>query len=254
MAEFTGKVVIVTGAGTGIGAATAQRFSHDGASVVLAGRRVDKLHGAASGMAPERTLVQQADVSDQASAEQLVGAAVQRFGKLDVLVNNAGVAAFGRFLDTGLDEYRKVMGTNVDGVIYCTRAAMPHLLASRGNVVNVSSVSGIGGDWGLSFYNASKGAVTNLTRSLALEFGGRGVRVNAVNPSLTMTDMSEGLTSNPDVLAKFMDRSPLGRGAEPADIADVIAFLASDDARFVTGVNLPVDGGVSASNGQPRML
>ena len=222
--------------------------------MVLAGRRAEKLHDAASALAPERTLVQQADVSDQAAAERLVDAAVQRFGKLDVLVNNAGVAAFGGFLDVNLDEYRKVMATNVDGVIYCTRAAMPHLLHSRGNVVNVSSVSGIGGDWGLSFYNASKGAVTNLTRALAMEFGGRGVRVNAVNPSFTMTEMTTDLAANPDMMAKFMDRSPLGRGAEPADIADVIAFLASDDARFVTGVNLPVDGGVSASNGQPRML
>ena len=254
MADLTGKVVIVTGAGTGIGAAAAQRFARDGASVVLAGRRVDKLHGVAGALIPERTLVQQADVSDQAAAEQMVSAAVQRFGRLDVLVNNAGVAAFGGFLDVSLDEYRTVMATNVDGVIYCTRAAMPHLLQSRGNIVNVSSVSGIGGDWGLSFYNASKGAVTNLTRSLAMEFGGRGVRVNAVNPSLTITDMSQNLVDNPDMLAKFKDRSPLGRGAEPADIADVIVFLASEDARFVTGVNLPVDGGVSASNGQPRML
>ena len=146
------------------------------------------------------------------------------------------------------------MATNVDGLVYCTRAALPHLLHSRGNVVNVSSVSGIGGDWGMSFYNASKGAVTNLTRSLALEYGPKGVRVNGVNPSLTAIEMSQGLLDNPNMLAKFMDRSPLGRVAEPADIADVIVFLASDDARFVTGVNLAVDGGVSASNGQPRMI
>lgn len=146
------------------------------------------------------------------------------------------------------------MATNVDGLVYCTRAALPHLLHSRGNVVNVSSVSGIGGDWGMSFYNASKGAVTNLTRSLALEYGPKGVRVNGVNPSLTASEMSQGVLDNPNMLAKFMDRSPLGRVAEPADIADVIVFLASDDARFVTGVDLAVDGGVSASNGQPRMI
>lgn len=146
------------------------------------------------------------------------------------------------------------MATNVDGLVYCTRAALPHLLHSRGNVVNVSSVSGIGGDWGMSFYNASKGAVTNLTRSLALEYGPKGVRVNGVNPSFTASEMSQGVLDNPNMLAKFMDRSPLGRVAEPADIADVIVFLASDDARFVTGVDLAVDGGVSASNGQPRMI
>ena len=193
-------------------------------------------------------------MSDKAASSGLIAAAVARVGRLDVLVNNAGLGAFGAFLDASVDTYRSVMATNVDGVVHCTRAALPHLLKSRGNVVNVSSVSGIGGDWGLAIYNASKGAVTNLTRALALEFGSRGVRVNAVNPSFTITEMTQGLSSNQAMLNKFMDRIPLGRAAEPADIADVIAFLASDDARFVTGVNLPVDGGLSASNGQPRML
>lgn len=254
MADMSGKTVIVTGAGSGIGAATAARFGRDGARVVLAGRRADRLEAVATKIGAERALVCPTNVADQAACEALVAAAIARFGALDVLVNNAGTAAFGGFLDGALDDYRRTMATNVDGVVYMTRAALPHLLARKGNIVNVSSVSGIGGDWGLAFYNASKGALTNLTRSLALEFGGRGVRVNAVNPSLTMTDMSAGLTANPDLMKKFEDRIPMGRGAQPDEIADVIAFLASDDARFVNGVNLPVDGGVSASNGQPRLM
>ena len=253
MADFTGKTVIVTGAGTGIGAATVRRFVRDGASVVLAGRRADKLSEAVSGLPSGQVLLQPTDVASEAACAALVAAAVARFGRLDVLVNNAGAGVFGSFMDTATDTWRAMMATNVDGVIHCTRNAMPHLLASRGNVVNVSSVSGLGGDWGLSFYDASKGAVTNLTRALALEFGSRGVRVNAVNPSLTATDMAESVTGNAELMAKFADRIPLGRAADPAEIADVIAFLASDDARFVTGVNLPVDGGVSASNGQPRL-
>ena len=121
----------------------------------------------------------------------------------------------------------------------------------KGSIVNISSVSGIGGDWGLSFYNASKGAVTNLTRAMALELRGKGVRVNAVNPSLT--EMTSDFTGNKEVMAKFAERIPLGRPARPEEVAAVIAFLASDDASFVNGVNLPVDGGVSASNGQPRL-
>jgi meso-butanediol dehydrogenase/(S,S)-butanediol dehydrogenase/diacetyl reductase len=254
VADFSGKVVIVTGAGTGIGAATARRFAKDGASVVLAGRRADKLAEVAGDMPAERVLVQVTDVSDEAACTALVQAAVRRFGKLDVLVNNAGTAAFGSFVESGIDEYHKVMRTNVDGVVFCTRAALPHLIESRGNIVNVSSASGTGGDWGLAFYDASKGAVTNLTRALALEFGARGVRVNAVNPSLTATEMASGLTGNAEMMVKFRDRIPLGRAAEPEEVADVIAFLASEDARFVTGVNLPVDGGVSASNGQPRLM
>lgn len=130
---------------------------------------------------------------------------------------------------------------------------MPHLIKTRGNVVNTSSVSGLGGDWGMSIYNAAKGAVSNFTRALALDHGRDGVRVNAVCPSFTLTDMTDEMKDNEALLAKFNERIPLGRPANPDDIAAVIAFLASDDARFVTGVNLPVDGGLSASNGQPAV-
>jgi meso-butanediol dehydrogenase/(S,S)-butanediol dehydrogenase/diacetyl reductase len=114
-------------------------------------------------------------------------------------------------------------------------------------------VSGLGGDWGGAFYNASKGAVSNLTRALALEFGAKGVRVNAVAPSLTITGMTDGMKDNAALMAKFADRIPLGRPARAEEVAAVIAFLASEDASFVNGVNLPVDGGVGASNGQPNM-
>jgi meso-butanediol dehydrogenase/(S,S)-butanediol dehydrogenase/diacetyl reductase len=183
----------------------------------------------------------------------MVAATLERFGRLDVLVNNAGVASMEPFLKISAEDWRQVMAINLDGVFFCTRAALPGLLETKGNIVNVSSVSGIGGDWNMSVYNAAKGAVTNLTRSLALELGPKGVRVNAVNPSLTFTDMTQSMKSDPELMAKFRERIPLGRGAEAAEVADVIAFLASVDARFVTGVNLPVDGGLSASNGQPRI-
>ena len=254
MGRFTGKIVIVTGAGSGIGAATAWRFGAEGASVVLAGRRADQLRETAGALDAATTLVHPTDVSDPAAVRSLIEATVARFGGLDVLVNNAGAAAFGPFVTTPEAEWTRVMRTNVDGVFFACRAALPHLLARGGSIVNVSSVSGLGGDWGMSFYNASKGAVSNLTRSLALEFGGKGVRVNAVNPSLTATDMAAPLTANPELMEKFVDRIPMGRAAKPAEVAAVIAFLASDDASFVNGVNLPVDGGVGASNGQPRMM
>ncbi len=253
MARFTDKTVIVTGAGSGIGAATARRFAEEGANVVLAGRTRTKLDTVAADLPQDRTQVRETDVSDLGSVEALVAAAVERFGGLDVLVNNAGVASLGGLMEAPLEDYRNTMAINVDGVIYGCRAAMPHLLKRRGSIVNVSSVSGLGGDWSFSFYNASKGAVTNLTRSLALEFGGRGVRVNAVNPSLTVSDMTEGLMANEGLMAKFADRNPLGRAARGDEVAAVIAFLASEDASFVNGVNLPVDGGVSASNGQPKL-
>ena len=251
-ARFDGKTVIVTGSGSGIGAATARRFAREGAFVVLNGRTREKLDRTAADLDPQRTLVQPGDVSDQASAEALVAAALARFGRLDVLVNNAGVAPTGPFLEASIEDWRKVMASDVDGVFFCTRAALPNLIDKRGSIVNVSSVSGLGGDWNMSFYNAAKGAITNLTRSLALELGEKGVRVNAVNPSFTFTDLTQDMKDDAALMRKFADRIPLGRGAEPEEVADVIAFLASHDARFVTGVNLPVDGGLMASNGQPR--
>ena len=254
MGVFEGKVVIVTGAGSGIGAATARRFAADGAAVVLSGRRRAKLEETAAGLDPARVLLWDGDVGEAANASAMVAATAARFGRLDVLVNNAGVATFGSFLDTPLDEWDRIMRIDVSGVVYATRAAMPHLLESKGNVVNVSSVSGLGGDWGLSFYNAAKGAVSNLTRALALEFGGRGVRVNAVAPSLTRSEMTADFTAKPDLMQKFAERLPLGRPAEPEEVASVIAFLSGPDASFVNGVVLPVDGGLSASNGQPNLM
>lgn len=252
MSRFEKSVVVVTGAGSGIGAATAKRFASEGACVVLNGRDRGKLDRVASELDAGRTLVHPGDVSVQSDAEALVAAAVGRFGRLDVLVNNAGIATTGPFLEATVEDWRRIMAVDVDGVFYCIRAALTHLLTSKGSIVNVSSVSGLGGDWNMSFYNAAKGAVTNLTRSLALELGDKGVRVNAVNPSLTFTGLTQDMKDDSGLMAKFADRIPMGRGAEPEEVADVIAFLASHDARFVTGVNLPVDGGLSASNGQPR--
>ena len=245
--------MIVTGAGSGIGAATAKRFLIEGASVVLNGRRKEKLAETADGIDPTRGLLHDGDVSDEAYITRLVEDTVSKFGSIDVLVNNAGVAAFGPILNSTTEQWRKVMSIDVDGVYFATKAALPQLLKSGGCVVNVSSVSGLGGDWGGSIYNAAKGAVTNLTRALALELGTQGVRVNAVNPSLTSTEMTADFETNEPLIAKFKDRLPLGRGAKPEEVASVIAFLASEDAAFVNGVNLPVDGGVTASNGQPNM-
>ncbi|MEE4140323.1 SDR family oxidoreductase [Pseudomonas viridiflava] len=251
MNRFTQKVVVVTGAGSGIGEATAKRFAREGASVVLVGRNEDKLKKVHAQLEGEGHLVRAADVADLSDVEALFKEVASQFGRLDVLVNNAGIVKSGKVTELEVQDWKELMSVDLDGVFYCTRTAMPALIASKGNIVNVSSVSGMGGDWGMSFYNAAKGAITNFTRALALDHGADGVRVNAVCPSLTRSELTDDMMDNDALMAKFKERIALGRPAEPEDIGDVIAFLASDDARFVTGVNLPVDGGLSASNGQP---
>ena len=254
MNRFSNKTVIITGSSTGIGAATARRFAAEGANVVLNSRNAKDCEGVAADLDAQRTLIVAGDVSKPEFAREIVGKTVERFGALDVLVNNAGVAAGGMLAKASDEDIDTVIDINVKGVLYMCRAAIPELAKTEGCIVNTSSVSGLGGDWSLPIYNASKGAVTNLTRALALQLGRKKIRVNAVNPSLTRTDMADGIADNAALFEAFKIRMPLPPPAEPDDIAGPILFLASDDARMVNGVNLPVDGGIGASNGQPNFL
>ncbi|MFE7546356.1 SDR family NAD(P)-dependent oxidoreductase [Streptomyces platensis] len=253
--SFAGKVVLITGAGSGIGAATADRFARDGATVIAVGRTEEKLRKTVAAAPAGSTIVARvADVSDEAAVTALIEGVVSAHGRLDVLVNNAAVATAGTVEHTDTASWRQVMNVVADGVFYMSRAALPHLRAVGGNIVNVGSASGLGGDWGLAAYNAAKGAVVNLTNAMALDHAAEGVRVNAVHPSLTATEVAAPLLENESTLAAFQQRIPMQRPAEPQEVADVIAFLAGHDARFVNGVHLPVDGGLRASSGQPRMF
>lgn len=251
MSRFANKTVIVTGAGSGIGEGAARRFSSEGAKVVLVGRTKEKLERVAAELPADRTLVHAADVSKEELVDALMKAAVAKFGSIDVVVNAAGVFAGSTITESTTADWRNVMSNDVDSIFFMCRAAMPHLIKSQGNIVNISSVSGLGGDWNSSLYNAAKGAVTNFTRSIAMDYGSKGVRVNAVCPSMTVTGMTKDMVGKPELMQSFKERTPLWGPSMPADIAGPIAFLASDDARYVTGVNLPVDGGVTAANGQP---
>ncbi len=251
MRRFEGKVVIVTGAGSGIGAATAARFAAEGATVVLAGRTEAKLKAIAATLPVKSVLVHAADVTSEEDVAALVDTTARTFGRIDVVVNNAGLFEGGTVAGATTAHWRKVLATNLDAAFFISRAAIPHLLKTRGAIVNTSSVSGLGGEWGAAAYVAAKGALNNLTQAMALDLARDGVRVNSVCPTMTATPMTASMAGQPAMMAKFRDRIPLGRAADPKEIAAAIAFLASDDASFITGVNLPVDGGMSASNGEP---
>lgn len=252
MTRFTGKTVIVTGAGSGMGAAITRRFYDEGANVVVVGRTEDKLREATEGFDQDRVAIHVGDVADAAVGEGAVALAVDRFGALDVLVNNAATAMIGDIEATALDDFDRIIATNVRGYVAMAKAAMPALRATRGSIVMTSSASGRGGDWGMFAYNVSKGAVDNMVRALALDSGKYGVRVNAVSPSVTDTPMAAAIKED-DRLGKFLNRIPMGRIGQPDDVAKVVLFLASEDAGFVSGIMIPVDGGLSASNGQPNL-
>lgn len=248
---MTHKTAIITGSGSGIGEATAKILAKGGYNVVLNGRTKEKLEKAARGLDADNVLICAGDVSNNDDVNAMIEQTIERFGSIDVVVNNAVIAVMDDFESPNHDDFDQIMNINVKGVYNVSKAAFPHLKKAKGNIVNVSSVSGLGGDWGLCIYNASKGAVSNMTRAMALDLAKDGVRVNAVAPSLTDTEMTAGLDDNKALMAKFEERIPLGRPAKPEEVGDVIAFLAGDQARFVNGVILPVDGGLNASNGQP---
>lgn len=248
------RTFIVTGASSGIGAATARMLGERGANVVLAARRTDKLEDVAKDLNDNRVLVQQTDIAEAKDCERLVKQTLETFGQIDGVVANAGTAEMGEMEDISAKDFEHVISVNTIGTQNTIRAAWDALKTSKGNVVATSSVSGTGGDFGGWAYNASKGAVSNMVRGLALDARNSGVRVNAVAPSFTRTEMAKGLEENQEKYDAMTARIPLGRPAEPEEVAEVIVFLLSDAARFVNGVILPVDGGLSASNGQAPVV
>jgi len=251
MNRFNEKTVLVTGAASGIGLAAARRFLDEGARVMMLDIDEDSLKKAAAELPQDRVLVQVGDTADKQTATAAVKATVERFGALHILVNNAGMATEGDITQTSEEDFERVMAVNVAGYFHMAKAAMPELVKTRGSIVMTSSVSGLGGDWNLFAYNTSKGAVSNMVRAMAMDAAKDGVRVNAVNPSFTKTGMTEDMVNDPELVAKFQERMPLGAPEDPEGVAAAMAFLASEDARLITGVNLPVDAGLMASNGQP---
>lgn len=250
---FDDQVVLITGGGSGIGQAIARAFLDNGARVAVVGRRAEKLAETLAGYDSDRTLALAADIADPAQAASVIDTVVQRWGRLDVFVNNAAKYLAKPFTQMTAAEWDELRRTNVDAFFYLAQQALPALERTGGNLVAVGSVSGLRGDWGQSGYNATKALVMNFVQSLALDYGAKGVRLNAVAPAFTQTEATAGVGEDAESLAPFVNRIALGRPGQPADIAPAVLFLASADAGYITGAILAVDGGTSASTGQPHM-
>lgn len=245
--EFDGRVVIVTGASSGIGRNAALTFARQGASVVAVSRDEATLAAVVKEMPDASAIVCARDVTAPDAGDAIVAAALDRFGRLDVLVNAAGIIAMGSVDQTDDALWNRVMELNVNAPFRLMRAAIPALKAQRGAIVNVSSVNGRRVFPGLAAYNVSKGALDHLTRCAAIELAPSGVRVNAVNPGVTVTNLHRrggmGEEQYTAFLARAKETHPLGRPGQPDDVAGLIVFLASERAAFITGETIAVDGG-----------
>jgi 3alpha(or 20beta)-hydroxysteroid dehydrogenase len=244
------KVVLITGAARGMGEAAARRIAAEGAKVVVADI-LDDLGKAVADDLGESARYVHLDVTSPAEWAEAIAATERDFGRLDVLVNNAGILAFGGLADMPLDDYRRVVEVNQVGVFLGMQAAVPALeRAGRGVIVNVSSVEGIGGGAFLTAYTASKFAVRGMTKAAAIELGPQGIRVNSVHPGAIRTDMVLAQTGGDERAEQWMAKKvALKRMGQPEEVAALIAFLASDDSSYCTGAEFVVDGGATAGSG-----
>lgn len=237
------KVAIVTGGSTGIGKAIAAKYREHGAEVVIANRSVGTGETTATELDCEFI---QCDVSDYEQVKALVAATVEEYGQLDVMVNNAGIARTGAVEEMSLDEWQQVLQVDLGGVMHGTRAALPHLIESEGSIINIASIYGLVAGPQATAYATAKGGVVNFTRSVAVDYADRNVRVNSICPGFVETPMIDEQLDEREFYQYVRGQTPMGRVAQPEEIAGLAMFLASDEASYITGANIPVDGGWTA--------
>lgn len=247
MKAFEDKVVLITGGTRGIGYACAERFANEGAKIVLCGRSKDTAQAAAeeiAGKTGARTLGVQADVTDRTAVEAMVEKANEEFGTVHVLINNAGIVCDGLFARMKDSEWQDVLNTDLVGVFYCSRAVTRGMLKQRwGRIISVSSIVGLHGQAGQANYAAAKAGLVGLSKSLAQEFASRNITVNVVAPGYIATAMTANLPEN--VREAILKRVPLGRVGQAGEVAGLIRFLASEDASYITGSVIQIDGGLA---------
>jgi NAD(P)-dependent dehydrogenase (short-subunit alcohol dehydrogenase family) len=250
--RLTGKAAIITGGASGIGAATVRRFRSEGAAVLIVDRQGEDAAALAHSLDPSGRQVRAvtADVQDEAAVRACVSAALDAWGRLDIVVNNAGVPSRMSLEELTPEEIDRVIGVNLKGPLLLCKHALPALERTGGAIVNVASISATCGIPGQFIYAPSKGALAQMTRQLAVEYASRGIRVNAVSPGTIDTPMLHSGGGDPERHQRTLEflraRHPIGRFGQPEEVAAAILFLASDDASFITGANLAVDGGYAA--------
>jgi len=247
MFDLTGKVAVVTGGGTGLGEAIAKALAEAGASLVLCGRRQEPLQRVAAGIRSSggMAIAVATDVTQKNDVEDMVSRALQEFGKIDILVNNAGINIVKPFLELAEDDWDAVLDTNLRGCFHCCQAVGKRMVERKsGSIINMVSVFGLRGFMNLAPYVASKGAIVQLTKALAIEWARFNIRVNAIAPSYIETEMTKrDIESDERVLQYNLSKIPMRRGGKPEELGGIAVFLASEASSFVTGETVAVDGG-----------